>query len=333
MLPVPWPGISPGMLLRSITLVLGVVLGVAAPAHADREVLDRIAAIVNDEVVLVSEVNRAMRASPLYQEAMSQLPPSASPQVVEQKQAEVRAKVLDELIDGALIRAEAARFQITATDEDVERALPNVASSNGLSVAELRQQVEASPEYGSWDEYREELRRDILVYKTMISLATWNVTEAQVRERYRKVSRDEGARVVVERMLFAPQGQGSKARDKAFARAQIAARRLRASEPAERVAADIGYTDELQVTIARGDIAPVLEDAVFAAKANQVVGPLASGQGYAVFKVVEHRESSALSYEEAKQRIRAQLEEEAFVKAQNDFKTGLRAKSHVDIRL
>lgn len=319
-----------------LTVLAGLILiGVlsAGPARADRQPLDRIAAVVNDEVILVSEVERAMRASVLYQEAMSQLPPNASAQLVEQKQAEVRSKVLDELIDGALIRSEASRFQIAATPEDVERALPNVASSNGLTVEELRQQVEASPEYGSWDDYQEELRRDILVYKTMISLATWNVTEAQVRERYRKVSRDEGARVDVERMVFVPKSQDSKARDRAFAKAQIAARRLRASEPAARVAAEMGLEDELAVSIARGDIAPVLEDAVFAAKKNEVVGPLASGQGYVVFRVVEHRKSSALSYEEAKQRIRAQLEEEAFLKAQNDFKTGLRAKAHVDIRL
>jgi parvulin-like peptidyl-prolyl isomerase len=85
--------------------------------------------------------------------------------------------------------------------------------------------------------------------------------------------------------------------------------------------------------VARGDIAPALEDAIFSAKAGQVVGPLASGAGYAVFKVLEHQASAALSYEEAKDRIRDQLENEAFIKAQSDLRQQLRAKAHIDIRL
>jgi foldase protein PrsA len=73
-------------------------------------------------------------------------------------------------------------------------------------------------------------------------------------------------------------------------------------------------------TIGRGDVAPALEDALFAAKQKQVVGPLASGQGYVVYTVDEHLESGALSYEEAKDRIREQLEQEAFFKAQAEMR-------------
>ena len=80
-------------------------------------------------------------------------------------------------------------------------------------------------------------------------------------------------------------------------------------------------------------MAPKLEDAAFAAKAGSVVGPLASGPGYVVFKVVEHVASAALSFEEAKDRIRAQLEQEAFIKAEQELKRQLRAKAHIDIRL
>ena len=86
-------------------------------------------------------------------------------------------------------------------------------------------------------------------------------------------------------------------------------------------------------TISRGDVAPALEDALFAAKAKQVVGPIASGQGYVVFTVDEHLESAALSYEEAKDRIREQLEQEGFFKAQAEMRQQLRAKAHIDIRL
>jgi hypothetical protein len=77
----------------------------------------------------------------------------------------------------------------------------------------------------------------------------------------------------------------------------------------------------------------VLEDAVFAAKPGEVVGPIASGQGYVVYRVVAQVEAAALGYEEAKERIREQLENEAYFKAEQELRQQLRAKAHVDVRL
>ncbi len=101
----------------------------------------------------------------------------------------------------------------------------------------------------------------------------------------------------------------------------------------EAVASELGIDDDLAKTIARGDVAPTLEDAVFAAKRGAVVGPLASGQGYVVYLVVEHVAGAALSFDQAKDRIRQQLEGEAFLKAEKELRAQLRAKAHVEVRL
>ena len=99
------------------------------------------------------------------------------------------------------------------------------------------------------------------------------------------------------------------------------------------IAEQIGQAGDVERTIGRGDVAPALEDAVFGAQKGAVVGPIASGQGYVVFKVIDHVASAALSYEEAKDRIRDQLENEAFFKAEQELRSQLRAKAHVDVRL
>jgi parvulin-like peptidyl-prolyl isomerase len=158
------------------------------------------------------------------------------------------------------------------------------------------------------------------------------VSEAQVREHYRKMTKDESAKVRVHQFVFNPESQKTSARDKAFAGAQAVGRRLRNGEDAAQIAEEMGKA-AAERTIGRGDVAPRLEDALFAAKEKQVVGPLASGQGYVVFTVDEHLESAALSYEQAKDRIREQLEQEAFFKAQAEMREQLRAKAHIDIRL
>src|SRR5690606_7676613 len=141
----------------------------------------------------------------------------------------------------------------------------------------------------------DEVRDQILQYKVPHYLATWSVSEAQVREHYRKMTKDESAKVKVHQFQFNPPSQQSADRDKAFAAAQAVSRRLREGADPAAVAEELGKVAS-ERTIGRGDVAPALEDALFAAKAKQVVGPLASGQGYVVYTIDEHLESGALSY-------------------------------------
>jgi len=325
-----------GAVLLTVTPAWAGPAGVPTPRPArtsQRVVLDRVVAVVNDEIVLGSELRRTTDRHPLLREALSQLPPTATDAQVEAAAAEVESKVLDELIHMILVRAEAKRFDIEVSDEDVDRALPNVAGQYGITVEELRKQVEQSEEYTSWAEYKDELRDQLLQLQVSRALANWSVSEAQVREHYRKMTKDESAKVEVEQLSFLPTNAEKAERDRAYAAAQAAARRLREGETAAAIAEQIGQGGDVERTISRGDVAPALEDAVFAAQKGAIVGPIASGQGYVVFRVVDHVASAALTYEEAKERIRDQLENEAFFKAEQDLRNQLRAKAHVDVRL
>gem|GEM_PF-1268623 len=317
-----------------LVLAFGLVgaESMAAPPGT-RRTLDRVVAVVNEEVVLASDLNAALRREGLMQEALRSLPDNATAQQIEQKRNEVRVQVLDDLLERCLIRAEAKKFQITVAEPEVEKYLKNlVASSQLKDTNELKETVETSGEYGTWEDYKTMLRDDILQYKTVMSLAHYSVTDAQIREHYRKMTRDENAKVELERYVFTPDAQDSRARDEAFAQAQNVARRLRAGQPSAQVAADLGIGVPRK-TVGRGEIAPALEDAIFAAKVNEVVGPLASGQGYVVFKIIEQRASVALDYDQVKDKIRDQLEQEAMIKAEQEFRQELRAKAHIDIRL
>ncbi len=310
----------------------GAVVPAASADAAERRALDRVVAVVNDDIILLSELDRTTSRHPLLQEGLGALPAGATAQMVEQKQREVKVKVLDELIDLALLRSEAVKFDIRITDEEIDNAVADIAKQYQLSIDELRKQVVASPEYGNWADYRSEVRDQILQYKVPHYLATWSVSEAQVREHYRKMTKDESAKVQVRQFAFTPPSQKPGDRDRVFARAQAIARELREGKEPDAVAESMG-ADAPTRSLGRGDVAPKLEDALFEAKDGQIVGPLASGQGYVVFKVLEHVESAALDYEQAKDRIRQQLEAEAFLKAQTEMRDQMRAKAHIDIRL
>ncbi len=316
-------------------LALAVIAMTPSRAVAEPELLDRVVAVVDDEIIVLSHLDRSVRSSPQLQQAVQSLGPNATETQLEQLLKEMRQLVLDELVDTVLIKKEAAKFQITATEADIQRYLQQLASGNNYAtVQDLRKAVIDSGDFGSWEEYRQDIRDQITVYKATSMLANWAVTEAQIREYYRKEARGEDARIEVDRFVFVAESSTSSARDNVVAKAQGVARRLRAGESSEAVAASLGRDPVgLRRTISRGEIAPQLEDALFPAIADEVVGPLASGQGYVVFHVVRHLESEVLGYDEAKEGIRARLEAEAYERAEREFRQQLRSKAHIDIRL
>lgn len=319
--------------MRRTIVTLAVCLLAASPARAG-DLLDRVVAVVNDEVILLSELEVAARGSPALQERIAQLGQTATQQQVDQIVREERANALNDLVKNMLVKKEAQRFQIEVSEGDVERYLGSMAKMNGFqSTPELKKAVEESGEYGTWSDYKDDIRDQLIVYKTTQSLANFAVTDAQVREQYRKMTRGEESKVEIERFLFTSDEATSQARDLAYTKAQVTARRLRSGEAVDAVATELGLAGKTRKTVARGEVAPAVEDAIFAAAQGAVVGPLETGQGYLVLKIVQHMTSDVLSFEQAKEKIRAALEEEAFTKAAEEFRNGLVAKAHIDIRL
>jgi len=319
--------------MRRTLLAFVLAAAVAVPAQAG-DLLDRVVAVVNDEVILQSELELALRSSPALQERLGQLGQTATQQQIEQAIREERANTLDELVKNLLVKKEAQRFTIDVGEGDIDKYLQQLAGANGFkTTAELRKAVEESGEYGAWSDYRQDIRDQLIIYKTTQALANFAVTDAAVREQYRKMTRGEESKVEVERFLFTSDAGTSAGRDAVYAKAQGTARRLRAGEAVEALAAEYGLTGKTHREIGRGEVAPAVEDAIFAAQQGAVVGPLETGQGYLVLKIVQHMSSDVLSFEQAKERIRGALEEEAFQKASEDFRNGLLAKAHIDIRL
>ncbi|MFY0535024.1 SurA N-terminal domain-containing protein [Nannocystis pusilla] len=99
---------------------------------AEGLVLDKIVAVVGDEIILLSQLDTLVASSPLLQEALQKYGRNPTQQQVEMATREARTQALDELIDQQLIKKEAQRFQISITDADVDRYLQQIAQENGF---------------------------------------------------------------------------------------------------------------------------------------------------------------------------------------------------------
>jgi peptidyl-prolyl cis-trans isomerase SurA len=121
-----------------------------APAHkGGSEELDRIAAVVNDEVILQSDVDEQVA---LFLQRSNAKPDSATVDTL-------RKQILDQMISEKLIVAEAKKQGMTANAADVQKQVDQ-------AIADARQRM------GSDDAFRQQLARE-------------NLTEAKLREKYR----------------------------------------------------------------------------------------------------------------------------------------------------
>lgn len=304
-----------------------------APAAAEGVVLDRIVAVVNDEIILESDLDLWMVYDEKVMAELAKLQAqNASQDQLLRKYDELLPGALDELIGRRLMLAQAKQFQIGVTEAEVESYLQNLARNAGMpGVAELKHAVEDSQRFGTWEQYRSKLREDVILYKLQHALLNVTVSDQQVLDRYRELTKSEEARLEVWRLDFRAEDDPA-ARDAVLLQAKSVVRRLSGGEDVEDVAEELGQEVEPE-EVTRSSVSRSIGERLFSAKAGDVVGPLESGQGYVVFVVEEVITSYLLGFEEAKEKLRRQLEDETREQAKQDLMDQLRGRAHVDIRL
>ncbi len=299
---------------------------------SDKIVLDRVAAVVNEQIILRSDVVKKLALDGTVAAALERVGPKATQAQVDAIIRELEEEALDELINRRLVLDEGKRLGVDITDAMVDVYMRNIIRANNFkSEVDLRKAIDESGQFASWAEYRVSLKEDIIWFETQRSLTNFSVTDAQVREHYRKMTKGEDEKVEVFAYEVRARGGSPAERDEALQAARKIASALSVGEDPADVAAGLGQATS-PVRIARGQIAPTLEDAVFSAKVGAVVGPLPSGQGYRVYKVLEHVSSDLVPFEQAKDKIRELLEGEAQLKAEQQLYEQLRAHAHIDRR-
>lgn len=137
------------------TKILGMVVLLAAvvPAlHAEVKSLDRVVAIVDEGVVMESELNAKLRAiEGKLRSTNTELPPEDV----------FRAQVLDHLVSEQIQLQMAKRAGVNIPAQELDAMVDRIRSSSNLSQEQFAQQLAA--EGLSLPELREDIRREMLV--------------------------------------------------------------------------------------------------------------------------------------------------------------------------
>ena len=123
--------------MRCVLASVALVLVTAAPAHA--RVVERIVALVGNEIILQSEVDE--RAAPFLTD-ISALPTPAQRTA---RTAALRREVLERIIDELLLVQQATDLKLAVTSEEVDRVLDQVKRENKLTDQMLADELRDKP--------------------------------------------------------------------------------------------------------------------------------------------------------------------------------------------
>lgn len=301
---------------------------------AAAKVVERVAAVVNHEIVLLSEVED--RARPMMAEIQEQ--GSGRERAI----ARLERETLERIVDETLIAQEASRLQIAVTPDEVDRTVDSVKAQNKISQDQLIEALRASGM--GYEQYLEELKRQILRMKVLnVQVRSRvSVTDDEVRRYYDQNLRRAGADVRVRfRQIFVQIPENAP-------RALVRERKKRAEALAVRVRGgeDFGQIARLESDdllsradggepgwTGRGVLPPELEEIMFALEPNDLRGPVYTDRGAYIVELLERKASAARPFDEIKEELRAQMAQEETERATRVWLVDVRRRAYVDIRL
>ena len=304
----------------------------SAAAHA--RVVEKIAAVVGDSVILGSEIEE--KAAPLLAE-VSRLP-EASKRAA--RAAALRREVLERLIDDELILQQATELKLSVTSEQVDASIEEIKRQNNIDDDQLREALRAQGM--AMAAYRADLKKQLLRFR-VINIAVGSrvtISDDDVKTYYDRHMKDGANTQVRASHIFVAipenadaavvaekQAQAKKLLDRALAGEDFAKLAREASDdPATRVeGGDLGYFGK--------DMLPkAIEEMVFAMKVGEVRGPVRADRGFHVIKLVDRKVKDPKPLDEVKDDVRMQLRQKEMERQTKSYLAELRKKTLVDIR-
>lgn len=269
---------------------------------AGTQPIDRIAAVVDEDVVLRSELDRAVALiARQYVGRENQLPPR---DVLERQ-------VLERLVLMKLQLARAAQTGVRVTDQEVDSAITGIAQQNKLTMGQLRQQAVADG--GTFEDFRNSIRDELTVQRLRQRFAQSriSVSEAEI-ESALAAQKNAGVQYHLAHILVGLP-EGATAEQISTARSKIeGVQGLIDRGEMDFSAAAVRYSDSPNA-LEGGDLGWRSLDeipAAFAAlvknmKPGDVSAPLRGASGFQLLKLVEVRDESQAGSTNAITQVRA----------------------------
>lgn len=288
------------MIQKARNTIITVILVAGALVHgpAAAQQLDSIVAVVEEDVILRSELDLAVAGIvDRIRAAGEQMPPRDL----------LEKQVLERMIVRELQVQRALQTGIRVSDSDIDQALVNLAQGNGITVQRMRQLLEQDGE--DFSEFRnnigEELLTERLRQRIVAGMPPISDTEVDIMLTSEELS--GGEYNISHIMVSVPEGATPDEITAAREEAEDIHRRL--TEGLDFASAAISYSDS-QEALEGGEVGwrdlnsvpAFLADAIQELNPGEVSEPVRSPAGYHIVKVNDYRDRGQVVMEEYKAR-------------------------------
>ena len=260
------------------------------------------AAVVNDEVITLSEV---------YEVGSEFIETRAAEG--ERLQAEV--EVAETLIERELIDQELSNLGLGITQVELDRTIDDIARQNGIDRENLRKEIESSGL--SWRQYQDEIRESLkgMKFSQAVIRPRIAVKDDELKDAYKRLVASSQRPLVIDLgaiFLAVEPNADEESRASLLARAKEAHNRIVAGESFEAVAADVdegpfGGQGGKMGTYRSGELVGNLDRSAFSLKNGETSDPVEAPQGVFILHCFSLVEEDAIAFEDVKDKLFEQV--------------------------
>jgi len=320
--------------VKKLFILFGFILFFCGSAPLSEAVVDRVVAVVNQEIITLSEVEKWI--APQKEEIV------AEDRLEKQEQIQTLCrKVLDKLIEEKLIDQEAKKSGVKVSSKDVEAMVEEVKHRNAITQEGLEKALAA--EGLTLETYKKQIEKNLQRQR----LIHWSVKveekagEKEFREFYQEnISRyrtNETYRPG--QILFSiPKGATPEEIREIRKKCQSVLEKIKKGEDfgemallysedgSNKVRGDLGY-------FRKGELLPVFEREALRLKVGEVSGIIRTEFGFHIIKLLDRRGADPVPFEEVSERVKADYRNAEMEKAFRQFLSKLKEKAVIEIKL
>ncbi|WP_438768143.1 peptidylprolyl isomerase [Kushneria sp. TE3] len=310
-------------------LGLALSLFVSPLTVAAVQPLDRVVAVVNDEAIMSSDLDR--RVAQVRQQMQSR-------NIGMPDQEELREQVLSRMITEQIELQMAERANLSVSDSDLNQAMRGVAQRNNMTLEQFADRVEQ--EGMSYAQVREQIRRELLITQVQQRSVAGqvNISDREVDQYLKQAGSNANVQYHLAHILIAvPQaptpGQAEAAREKAeqlrqaITSGQAGFQEVAAAQsdgPQALDGGDLGWRSGAEMPSIFEDVVPGLNE-------GEVSEPIRSPSGYHLITLLDKRGGG--NAEQQREQIRRTLFQRKVNEELEAWTQEIRASAYVDNRL
>jgi peptidyl-prolyl cis-trans isomerase SurA len=314
-------------------LILWVFLPFANAAQ--EELLDRVVAVVNDEVITQAELDNFLR--PLYEQYSKDYSGEELMKVI----GEVRQKILSQMIEDKLVYQEAVAQGIEIKEEDVEKEFQDFKAKLEKP-EELDQMLER--EGLTMKSMRERLKKQAMVRQLQDREIRSKVvvSPAEVEDFYKKNPEKFTAKERVRvRSLTIKKSEESRAKgltdEAAKQRMELLDQKIKLYRNFDQIVTDFSEDSHAKQEglgdwIERGAMIESVDDVIFKTPVGKLTGIVETPVGYHIFRIEAKEAAKVRPFEEAKDQISGYLFQEESNERFKDWMEEVKKAAYISIK-